>query len=165
MTASGRTTNRFVSMAIYTGFGILVIWSGTALINHSVDSKFYRYFLLKWHVGLMACNGEFESWSYFSGANDVQYMEEVTLLMRRKGFPPPDSNTGRPYVYRVKRIGVDREDIFILCLPKKLVLYGISTRTFKRLDTYIDGRPSAETGTFIGRKGKDERNYTGQWTL
>ena len=165
MAVSGRATDRVVSMAVYAGFGILVIWAGVALINHSLDLKFYRNFLLKWEVALSCCNREGGSWPCFSGANHVQYMEQVTSLIRAKGFSPPDSNTGRPYVYRLKRIGADREDIFILCFPEKLILYGISTRTFERLDTYIDGERSAERGAFTGRPGKDRLTYTGRWTI
>jgi hypothetical protein len=165
MPFSPRKTDRRVSMVFYAGFGGVALWAGIVLINYSLDSKFYNDYLLKWEVALRAYNQESTPWPYFSGGNHVEYMEKVTQLMRSKALSPPASNTERPYVYRLDRIGDSEEDIFLLCFSQKIILYGISSKTFDRLDAQIDGRDGTKKGHFTGRLSKDGYTYVGLWLI
>ena len=168
MALSWKAADRLASIAVYTGFGCLTIWAGIALINHSLDSKFYKDFLLAWEVALHAYGLEGGSWPHFSGGNHVKYMDQVARLMSNRVPSPPSppaSNTVRPYVYRLHRIGAHREDIFLLCFPQRMILYGISAKTFACLDTYIDGGVDPKKGVFTGRPSSDGLTYIGRWQI
>jgi hypothetical protein len=162
---AGKTVDRFSSIAIYIGFGCLVLWAGIALINHSLESTFYKDYLLKWEVALSAYEKGSGSFPEFSGTSHVEYMDEVSRLMKTMGSPPPKSNTDRPFVYRLKKIGSPDEDILLFCKARMIVLYGISTDTFKNMDEYIDGEHEPEKGAFRGRLSKDKRTYVGIWMI
>jgi len=157
--------DRRVSMFLYIGFGGVALWAGIALINHSLDSKFYQDYLLKWEVALSAYNRENGPWPYFYGGNHVKYMEEVTGLMRSRAFSPPSSNTERPYVYLLDRIGYPEEDIFLLCFSQRIIIYGISGKTLGLLDEQIDGQADTKKGRFTGQISNDGYTYIGVWVM
>lgn len=161
MPVSGRTVDRLTSIAIYVGFAILVLWAGIKLISHSLETKFYKDFLLKWELTLHRHNREGGQWPHFSGDNHVQYMDRLTQLMRHNGTSPPLSNTKRAYVYRLNRLGSPEEDLFLLCFPNRIVVYGMSEKTFVKMDKFIDGGADHERGRFAGRPGKDGTTYVG----
>ena len=165
MAFSGRTTDRLVAIALYAGFGVLVLWAGTALINHSLDTRFNKDFLIKWQIAALAYNNNEGPWPHFSEGDHIRYMDQVTRLMRGRSLAPPESNTTRPYVYRLDRINDPCENIFLLCFSQRIILYGISAGTFARLDKYIDGKADPEKGMFTGRTGKDGRTCVAQWMI
>ena len=165
MAFSGKTTERLASIVIYAVLGGMALWAGSALINFSLESKFHKDFLLKWEVVLRTYNQQSGTWPRFSGGNHIQYMEKLILLMQSRGLPPPDSNAGRPYVYQLDRIGDPEEQIFLLCFPQKIILYGISAETFARLDASIDGKTGPKRGMFKGRQSRDGRTYVGLWQI
>ena len=47
MAISGKSTDKLVFALLYAGFIALASWGGIKLINYSLDSKFYKDFLLK----------------------------------------------------------------------------------------------------------------------
>jgi hypothetical protein len=168
MDISGKAADRLVSIVIYVGFGGLALWAGTALINHSLDLKFYKDFVLKWEVALCAYSQKGGPWPHFSGGNHVQYMDQLSSLMSNIALSPPlapASNTNRPYVYRLDKIGYPQEDIFLLCFSHKIILYGVSAETFARLDSRVDGKIDTENGLLTARPGKDGHTYVGQWQI
>ena len=165
MAISGKATDRLTSMIIYVALGGLALWAGTKLINNSLDSKFHKDFLLKWEEVLRTFNQQGGTWPRFSGGNHIQYMEKLIRLMQSKGLQTPDSNAGHPYVYLLDRIGDPDEEIFLLCFPQRIILYGISAETFARLDKSIDGKIDPERGVFKGRRSKDDRTYIGLWQI
>jgi hypothetical protein len=165
MAVSGRTADRLASVLIYVAAGCLAIWAGTALMNHSLDSKFYKDFLLRWELAVSTCNSQGVPWPRFSEGKHVRYMEEVIRMMRSRSLSPPDSNTKQSYIYQLDRIGASEEDIFLLCFPNRIILYGISEKTFRFLDARIDGKTDPEKGMFVGRRGKDDNTYIGLWKL
>ncbi len=165
MAGLGRVTDRLTSAVLYTGVVILIIWPGTALVNFSLDSKFYRDFLTRWEVALISNRHEGGEWPLFSGGSHVRYMEQLSRMMCSRGFPPPESNTARSYIYRLDKIGEPGEDIFLLCFSQKIILYGIPSRTFARIDAYIDGTVDSKTGAFTGQQSKDGFTFIGQWMI
>ncbi len=165
MAVSGRAIDRLVSIAIYAGFGCLSLWAGIALINHSLGARLYKDFLLGWEVAAVTYTEQGGVWPPFSGGNHVEYMEQVTRLFCSRGLSLPESNTGRPYLYRFDKIGAPEEDIFLLCFSQRIILYGLSSNTFTLLDSYIDGKDDPEEGRFQGRLSRDGISYTGVWQL
>ena len=78
---------------------------------------------------------------------------------------PPYSNTKRPYVYRLKKTGAAEEQIFLLCFSDKIILYGLSEKTFGKIDAMVDETPNERAGSFTGRRSTDGTTYIGVWTL
>lgn len=165
MPVSGRAVDRLASMVIYAGFGCLTLWMGIKLINHSLETTLQKDFLMKWEVALQRFNTEGGVWPHFSGGNHVAYMDRLTQFMGNKGAPPPLSNTNRAYIYRLHRWGWPEERIFLLCLSNRVVLYGVSDKTFLKMDKWIDGEAGEEKGRFTGRRSKDGVSYVGMWKL
>ncbi len=95
----------------------------------------------------------------------MEYMNNLSQLIERADISLPKSNTGRSYVYRIKKIGKEQDDIFILCFSDRIILYGISKDTFTRIDRFVDGELSKEKGFFAGHLSKDNRTYIGLWRL
>jgi hypothetical protein len=81
-------------------------------------------------------------------------MDALVDSLRKRGAPPPRSNTNRPYVYRLKKFGSPDEDAFILCLPDRIVVYGLSWATFNQVDKFIDGRADPNQGKLTGRESE-----------
>jgi hypothetical protein len=165
MPVSGRAVDRLASMVIYAGFGVLALWAGTKLINSSLETKLYKDFLLKWEVAVQRFNTEGGHWPHFSGGNHVAYMDLLTQFMDNKGTPPPSSNTDHAYIYRLHRWGWPEERIFLLCFSNRVVLYGVSDKTFLKMDNWIDGGAEKERERFTGRRSKDGVSYVGIWKL
>lgn len=158
---SGRTADRIASIVIYTGFSLLVLWVGMKLINYVLVTRFYECYIVGWEIGLRQYNSKGGNWPHFSGGNHVQYMNSLVRLMQEKGTPPPLSNTGHSYVYHLKRLRFPEEDIFLLCFPDRIVLYGMSDKTFIRMDKLIDRELDCEKGLFTGTPSKDGTTYIG----
>ena len=147
MPVAGRTADRVAAIIIYTGFSLLVLWAGMKLINYVLVTRFYEGYIVGWEIGLRQYH--------------VEYMNSLVRLMQEKGTLPPLSNTGRRYVYHLKRLRSPGEYIFLLCFPDRIVLYGMSDKTFMRMDKLIDGESDCERGLFTGRPSKDGLTYTG----
>jgi hypothetical protein len=165
MALSGKAVDKLIFVGLYGGLIALMVWGGSRLINYSLDSKFYKDFLLQWETSLRSYSAKSGIWPHFSGSNHVEYMNNLCQLIERAGISLPKSNTGRSYVYRIKKIGKEQDDIFILCFLNRIILYGISKDTFTRIDRFVDGELSKEKGFFTGHLSKDGRTYIGLWRL
>jgi len=165
MALSGKTVDRLLFLGLYGGLIALVVWGGSRLINYSLDSKFYKDFLLQWEASLRYYSVKGGVWPHFSGRNHVEYMNNLSQLIERADISLPKSNTGRSYVYRIRKIGKEQENIFILCFFNRIILYGISKDTFTRIDRFVDGEMSKEKGFFTGQISKDGNTYIGLWRL
>jgi hypothetical protein len=161
MPVSGRAVDRLASMVLYAGFGVLTLWAGIGLINASLEARLHKDFLLKWEVALQRFNQEGGRWPDFSGANHVAYMDRLIEFMGAKGTPPPLSNTRRAYIYRLKRWGWPEEDVFLLCFSNRMILYGISERTFMKMDQWMDAKAAQDKGRFTGQRSQDGVSYVG----
>ena len=165
MALSGKAVDKLLFIGLYGGLIALMVWGGSRLINYSLDSTFYKDFLLQWEASLRSYSVKSGIWPHFSGSNHSEYMNNLCQLIERADISLPKSNTGRSYVYRIKKIGKEHDDIFILCFLNRIVLYGISKDTFTRIDRFIDGELSKEKGFFTGHPSKDGRTYIGLWRL
>jgi len=154
-----------MSFIVYSVFAGLALWAGTKLINHSLNTRFYEDFLLGWETAIRTYNEQGREWPSFTGSNHAVYMENLVNLMRGGDAAPPASNTGKPFVYCLDRLGDPKEDIFFLCFADEIVLYGMSFKTFSYLDKRIDGHVDEKRGHFRGRKSKDGFSYRGQVLL
>jgi hypothetical protein len=154
-----------MSLVVYAVSAALVSWAGIKLINHSLEATFCEDFFFGWQTAIRTYHEQGGEWPRFSGTNHAVYMENLVKLMQRLGTPPPLSNTEKQFVYRLDRLGDPGEDIFFLCFPAKMVLYGLSPKTFSYLDKRIDGCVDEGSGQFMGRKSKDGFGYIGQVLL
>jgi len=155
MTLSAKVSDRLCGWAIYIGVGLVVLWSGIQLINYALEVKFYKDYLLKWEVLLEKHKSEDSAWPVFSASDPSNYMDRLVKKLRGNGASVPRSNTYCPYAYRLNRWGCARETIVLLCLPSKIILNGMSERTFVRLDQWIDGKADGQSGAFIWKRGDD----------
>jgi len=165
MALSGKAVDKLLFVALYGGLIALMVWGGSRLINYSLDSKFYKDFLLQWEISLRSYSVKSGIWPHFSGSNHLEYMNNLNRLIERADISLPKSNTGRSYIYRIKKIGKEQNNIFILCFFNRIILYGISKDTFTRIDRFVDGELSKEKGFFTGYLSKDGRTYVGLWRL
>lgn len=165
MALSGKAVDKLIFVVLYGGLIALILWGGSRLINYSLDSKFYKDFLLQWEASLSSYSVKSGIWPHFSGSNHLEYMDNLTRLMERVDISLPQSNTKRSYVYRIKKIAKEQDDVFILCFSNRIILYGISKDTFTRIDRFVDGEPGKEKGFFTGCVSKDGRTYIGVWRL
>ena len=165
MALSGKAVDKLLFVGLYGGLIALMVWGGSRLINYSLDSKFYKDFLLQWETSLRSYSVKGGVWPHFSGRNHVEYMNNLSQLIEKADISLPKSNTGRSYVYRIKKIGKEQENIFILCFFNRIILYGITKDTFTRIDRFVDGEMGKEKGFFTGKTSKDGSTYIGLWRL
>lgn len=165
MPVSERRTDRLASMAVCAGFAVFTLWAGTRLVNHALETTFFKDFFLEWEVALQRHKSEDGRWPQFSGGNHVEYMDRLSTWMRKEGSPPPMSNTERAYVYRLKRFGWPEERLFLLCSCDRIILYAISEKTFAKMDRWIDGEVNDKQGVFTGKLSKDGTTYVGELQL
>ena len=162
---SRKATDRFVASVLYLGVCVAVVFAGVAVINHSLEVKFYKDYLLKWKVSLIRYRALDGSWPQFFGTNHVEYMNELVRRIEKKGINLPRSNTLWPYRYILDRIGYTGERIFILCFRDRILVYGMSQKTFEMIDKYIDGVFHLTKGRFKGRVNKNGVTITGMWGI
>ncbi|HDG97512.1 MAG TPA: hypothetical protein ENG73_05000 [Desulfobacterales bacterium] len=162
---SPRTVDRTVSRVIYLGLCAMAVWAGSALINYSLDTKLYKDYLLVWIVCGQRFNEKQVPWPSFDGTNHIAYMSELVRRMRRAGITPPDSNTKVPYAYLLDRLWEKEEKIFVLLLPDRMIIYGMSRPTFEKVDDQVDGTVDLGRGRFKGKVSKDGTTIIGMWGM
>jgi len=140
-------------------------WGGARLIGYSLDMRFYNEYLIKWETTVRDLAVTQVVWPSFNKNNHVAYMERLTDMMQKASIPIPASNTAQPFVYRIKKIGEADTNLFVLCLPNRIIVYGLSNRTIKTVDVSIDGGVDLHQGQFTGYPAQDGRTYTGRWQL
>jgi len=165
MILTGKNIDKFVATILYLALLCFVLWGGARLINRSLESKFYKDYLMKWDIAVMTYSLTKATWPQFTGGNHVDYMDSLISAMAGRSVTPPASNTTRPYIYQIKKIGASEETIFLLCFSDRIILYGISEKTFSRIDTYIDGKTGRDSGKVTGNPSKDGRTYIALWHM
>jgi hypothetical protein len=163
MRLTGGGVNHGWSRLIYLGLLGLVCWGGRGLINYALDARFYHHFLVKWEIALQRENTSQAGWPDFNGGNHLHYMQELIGRMQRNNDPPPESNTGVSFIYRLHNLAEPSERIFLLALADRIILYRLPRQTFQRLDGFIDRGDGPRRGAFTGQLGSDATTYTGQW--
>ena len=104
MPLSGKAADKIIFAALYAGIFVLTFWGGVRIINYSLESKFYRDFLLKWEVSVRAFSAEKVVWPHFTGGNHMEYMGDLVSQMHDRNISPPASNTVCSYIYRINKI-------------------------------------------------------------
>ena len=165
MIFTGNNVDKILSTAIYILLIGIVTWSGFGVVNYALATMFYKDYLVEWEVAVKDYSLNAGSWPLFTGSNHTDYMDSLVSLMKASDIPPPRSNTKRPYVYRLRRIGPAEEQIFLLCFSDKIILYGLSEETFRKIDVMVDNTPDESAGAFTGRRGKGGTVYIGVWNL
>lgn len=161
------SANRIISVLLYFGVIILTAWGGIRAINYSIDSKFYKDYLVKWEVSIRLLNQIQTTWPVFTGNNHVQYMDQLVHHMKNNQIARPASNTQFSYIYIMDKIGSGQgeQKIFVLCLPDKLILYDISKESIERVDRFVDGIAGSDMGRFQCQLNKGNSLYTCAWKL
>lgn len=150
---------------LYAGILMFTAWGGARLIGYSLDTRFCNEYLINWETAVRALAVTQVNWPTFNKNNHVAYMDRLVDMMQKADIPIPASNTVRPYVYRIKKIGDPENKLFVLCLPNRIIVYGLSDRTFKTVDVSIDGGFDLHKGQFTGYPAQDGLTYTGRWQL
>jgi hypothetical protein len=162
---TAKSTDRIVFVVLYVSVGMLTLWAGFRMADLGLEMRFVNDFLKRWEIGLAAYQADQGQWPVFNGNDHLAYMEELTRSMRRAGMSPPPSNLAAAYRYRLERFTGDSEEIFLLCLNDRIVLFGITEKTLEILDKAVDRRPDLSDGRLVGRPGKTKTTYIGQWRL
>jgi hypothetical protein len=166
MIASEKIINHSVWLLIYGILLCMVLSAGTRLFYRAQRFNLYSHCLLKWESVLTQLSAQNKPLPLFSGNNHREYMETLTRMVQNIPMEIPASNTGRPYVYQLSEKNPSWSgDVFILCLEKKIILYGLSKAAFNMLDKTIDGRVEMTTGKFKGVFQRKNEHYTGIWEL
>ncbi len=163
MVWSRKAVDRVAAGILYLGICAVIVWTGIGVINHAMEVKFYKDYLLKWESSMERCRASNIKWPHFNGSNHAEYMKELIKRMTDKGIEPPRSNTLSAYCYVLDRIGWKPEHIFVLCLEDRIIIYGLSKRTFKKIDAYIDGTADPYKGRLRGKVGKDKVTVIAIW--
>lgn len=165
MEVPGKAVDRIGFGILYVLIGFLVIWFGSRMVAHAVEVRLLKDFLLHWEIRALSFNAEQGAWPEFSGSDQVAYMRSLISRMSLNGMTPPVSNGPNSFEYRLRGFGDDREDIFVLVLPDRMVLYGISPETLEFIDRAVDGRADLARGHITGKAGKNLDTRIGQWHL
>jgi hypothetical protein len=165
MMPPARTVDRFIFGALYLLVGALTIWGGFGLIDRVMEVRLLSSYLLRWEACLTAFGAQQGQWPLFSGHNHVAYMDGLTNAMARSGIRPPASNTAAPYRYHLVKFGSPDEDLFLLGLRDRMVIFGLSAQSMQRLDRLVDGRAGLNSGRLTGRPATVQGAYIGQWRL
>ncbi len=166
MTSFAKTSGRFTSFIIYTCLSLLVLWAGFKIINYSIRLNYYTNYLLQWEIALTRLFAKNIKPPDFTNNNHIEYMENIVKLLKKNSIEIPLSNTTRPYLYKIFEKGSSQpQEIFLLCLEKKIILYGLSKTTLDMLDKTIDGTIDNKDGDFKVKLLKSNKNYAGIWKL
>lgn len=160
-----RSADRVSSGILFVIAAVIAFWMGFGLINRGFEIRFFKDYMVQWEVGIYAYVAQQGQWPKFSGNNHVDYMDRLTEQMASAGVAMPDSNTSSAYRYRVEHFGSRDEDIFVLCMHNRIILYGISGNTLGQLDRVVDGQPDLVRGRVSGKPGKNPNSYIGMWQL
>ncbi len=165
MAPSPFASDRISFGIVYAMVAVITLWAGCRLINHGLESRFLKDYLLQWEVSIRAFSAQQGQWPQFTGSNHVAYMNRLMSAMKTAGVQLPKSNTDVTYRYQLAPIGAEDEDIFVLCLHNRLVLYGLSTKSLTRLDRCVDRHKDLKRGRVSGYPGKTAKTQIGMWRL
>ena len=82
----------------------MTVWAGSRVMNASLDSKFYRDYLVKWDVAVRALNSKHFLWPQLTKRNHNEYMTHIVEFMKDNSIEIPKSNTNYPWIYRMNKI-------------------------------------------------------------
>lgn len=157
---TGRSVDRILSIILYIFVAFCTVYIGIKLINRSIDSNFYIDFLSEWEITCKKNISEGVKWPKYNPKQKKLYMEQLVEICKSSGISLPESNTNFSYIYEINKIGVPEQPVFVLCLPSKIVIFGLSRTTIERIDNYIDKQTNFASGNFTAFPDKD-KTFTG----
>jgi hypothetical protein len=144
---------------------LICLWFGSGLVNRSLETHLIQEVFFDWQrLGQRYHKGG-GRWPVFKGNNHVTYMEELITSMRDQGFISPRKARRLAFAPRLKRIGRPDERLFILLLPGRMVVFGLSEESYARIDRQVDGAHDPARGSFTGRPASNGNQMIGYWQL
>ncbi len=140
-----------------------VVVFGVLLVDREVVAHCVKDYLMGWEVAALqynACQGD---WPVLTGAGRHAYMTELAGRMAKLGVDLPKSNLDSPWRYRVSRLGSRSEDIFLLLLPGKILIYGLSPESATVLESIVAGPWNARGARISINTGMNERQVVVKW--
>jgi hypothetical protein len=165
MKITAKASDRMNFGALYLLGVVLVLWTGLGLVNRGLEMRLFKDYLLRWEVCLTEYDARQGVWPVFSGDNHTAYMDRLVAGMTHLGIAPPGSNTKTMYRYRIEKFGGADEKIFVLCLPDRMVIFGLSKQSLLHIERLVDQHVDLSSGRITGRPGKEPGTYIGQWRL
>lgn len=162
---TARGTERWVFAGIMVLVGLAAVWFGGRLMNRGLETRFIQDVLFGWQRLGQSYNAHGDAWPLFEGNNHVAYMQALVKRMHRLGLVSPQQSRQVTFSPRLKRLWRDDERLFILLLPGRLVVFGLSAQTYARIDRQVDGVNDPARGSFTGRPAADENQMIGYWQL
>lgn len=157
---TGQIVNKISSILRYIFVAGSIIFFGIKLINRSIDSKFYLNYISQWEITCKKSISVGIRWPAYRPEDKNSYMESLTEKCKNSGIGLPKSNTNFSYIYEINKIGDHKSTVFILCLPAKIIMFGLSNPTMKRIDNYVDNKVDLSSGKFTAFPTK-QNTYTG----
>lgn len=162
---SAKGAQRWAMAIIALGVALISIWFGAGLLGRSQETRLIKEVLFEWQrLGQHFAAGG-GHWPEFKGNNHVVYMEALLKQMGRQGVISSRQMRRLSFAPRLKRLGRADEQLFILLLPGRLVIFGLAAKTFARIDHLVDGASDPMHGDFTGRPASDGNQMIGYWRL
>ncbi len=166
MVISGKNTDKLMFAILYAGILMFTAWGGARLIGYSLDVRFYNEYLIKWETTVRDLAVTQASLADF-------HQEQPCCLYGRayghdaiRPISPSQPLIPRDRMFIGSKKSVKQTiNLFVLCLPNRIIVYGLSNRTFKTVDVSIDGGFDLQQGQFTGYPTQDGLTYTGRWQL
>lgn len=163
ISAKGAERWAFVGVALF--IALISIWFGDGLINRSQETRFVKEVLFEWQRFGQGFNARGGVWPVFEGSNHVAYMQELVKRMGHLGVVSPQRLQRIGFTPRLKRLWRADEQLFLLLLQGRMVIFGMSAQTYARIDGQVDGVNDPARGNFTGRPAVDENQMIGYWQL
>lgn len=156
-------TDRILAFLFYIALTLVVLWGGVKVLDYFADYRFYRAFLEEWRRGFVEYSASGHPWPHFDGWNHAEYMNNLVATMGRKiDFRPPEGNPA-PYKYHLQKQQEETQNIFLLAQPGRMVIFGLTPTTAKRVDAMVDGHGDLTRGDFTASFTKTETSMTATW--
>jgi len=144
---------------------LISIWFGGGLLDRSQETRLVKEVLFEWERLGRSFSARGGAWPVFEGSHHVAYMRELLARMGRQGLISPHKVRTLSFAPRLRRAGRSDETLFILLLPGRMVIFGLSAQTFDRIDRQVDGASDPGRGDFTGRQASDGNQMIGYWQL
>lgn len=160
-----KAADKLTYTAIYLIVAVLAVWGGGKIVNYAADFGFYRDFLMPWEMRLMEMRHRSLRMPVFNQDHPVASMQSIVEVMKANGMALPHSNTEHAFVYRLRRFGGGGRRILLVYSGTRIIIYGLPSETFRRLDRFVDGRSDDRQGDFTGRLSTDRMTIIGSWNI
>jgi hypothetical protein len=165
MSIPAKAPDRLIAGTLYLLGAAMVFWTGFGLINRGWDIRLFKDYLLRWEICLTEYADRQGQWPAFTGDNHTAYMDRLIAGMTSSGIAPPASNGKTAYRYRIEKFGRADENIFVLCLPDRMMIFGLSKQSLLYIERLVDRHVDLNRGRITGHPGKEPEVYIGQWRL